>query len=79
MIVRIRHGVPFCYDVSPDHLSQKDRVGSNLDLVEDLRLKVSKGVVAALAGAMPLSRNAYKLPIFEALVRRAVLNATNGA
>jgi xanthine dehydrogenase YagS FAD-binding subunit len=30
---------------------------------------------AALEGASPLSRNAYKLPMFEALVRRAVLNA----
>jgi xanthine dehydrogenase YagS FAD-binding subunit len=29
----------------------------------------------ALAGAAPLSQNAYKLPIFEALVRRAVLSA----
>ena len=32
---------------------------------------------AALAGAQPLSGNAYKLPIFEALVRRAVLTARN--
>jgi xanthine dehydrogenase YagS FAD-binding subunit len=30
---------------------------------------------AAVAGATPLARNAYKLPIFEALVRRAVLAA----
>ena len=34
---------------------------------------------AALAGATPLSQNAYKLPIFEALVRRAVLDAAKGA
>lgn len=34
---------------------------------------------AALAGAMPLSQNAYKLPIFEALVRRAVLAAMRQA
>jgi len=33
---------------------------------------------AALAGATPLSQNAYKLPIFEALVRRAVLEAAQG-
>jgi xanthine dehydrogenase YagS FAD-binding subunit len=33
---------------------------------------------AALAGAAPLTRNAYKLPIFETLVRRAIL-AANGA
>ncbi len=31
---------------------------------------------AALAGATPLSKNAYKLPLFEALVRRAILKAT---
>ena len=30
---------------------------------------------AAIAGAAPLSRNAYKLPIFETLVRRALLAA----
>jgi xanthine dehydrogenase YagS FAD-binding subunit len=30
---------------------------------------------AALDGATPLSKNAYKLPLFEALVRRAILNA----
>jgi xanthine dehydrogenase YagS FAD-binding subunit len=30
---------------------------------------------AAVRGATPLARNAYKLPIFEALVRRALLAA----
>jgi len=30
---------------------------------------------AAIASAMPLSKNAYKLPIFETLVRRAILAA----
>lgn len=30
---------------------------------------------AAIAGAAPLSNNAYKLPVFEALVRRALLAA----
>ncbi len=30
---------------------------------------------AALDGATPLSKNAYKLPLFEALVRRAILEA----
>ena len=34
---------------------------------------------AALEGATPLSQNAYKLPIFGALVRRAVLDAAKGA
>ena len=32
---------------------------------------------AALAGAQPLSGNAYKLPIFETLVRRAVVAASS--
>jgi xanthine dehydrogenase YagS FAD-binding subunit len=30
---------------------------------------------AALAGATPLTKNAYKLPLFETLVRRAILKA----
>jgi len=30
---------------------------------------------AALAGATPLSKNGYKLPLFEALIRRAILAA----
>jgi len=30
---------------------------------------------AALDGATPLAKNAYKLPLFEALVRRAILKA----
>ena len=30
---------------------------------------------AALAGVTPLSKNAYKLPIFETLVRRAIMAA----
>ena len=34
---------------------------------------------AALAGATPLSQNAYKLPIFEAVARRAVLSAAHSA
>jgi xanthine dehydrogenase YagS FAD-binding subunit len=33
---------------------------------------------AAIQGAMPLSENAYKLPIFETLVRRAILAASGG-
>ena len=34
---------------------------------------------AALAGAAPLSGNAYKLPIFETLVERAILSAARSA
>jgi xanthine dehydrogenase YagS FAD-binding subunit len=32
---------------------------------------------AAIAGASPLSSNAYKLPVFEALVKRTLLNAAS--
>jgi xanthine dehydrogenase YagS FAD-binding subunit len=35
--------------------------------------------VAALSGAAPLTKNAYKLPLFETLVRRAVLAAAASA
>jgi xanthine dehydrogenase YagS FAD-binding subunit len=34
---------------------------------------------AALSGAAPLSKNAYKLPLFETLVRRAILAAAGHA
>jgi xanthine dehydrogenase YagS FAD-binding subunit len=34
---------------------------------------------AALQGAAPLTKNAYKLPIFETLVRRAILGAARSA
>ncbi|HYA58727.1 MAG TPA: FAD binding domain-containing protein [Burkholderiaceae bacterium] len=33
---------------------------------------------AAVEGATPLSQNAYKLPLFEVLVRRSILQATAG-
>ena len=32
---------------------------------------------AALAGATPLAQNAYKVPIFEALIRRAIIDAAS--
>jgi len=33
----------------------------------------------ALAGATPMTKNAFKLPIFEAVVRRTILRAAKGA
>jgi xanthine dehydrogenase YagS FAD-binding subunit len=33
---------------------------------------------AAIESATPLSENAYKLPIFEAIVRRAIICAASG-
>lgn len=46
--------------------------------------RVDEGVAraaarAALAGATPLPGNAYKLPVFEVIVRRALLAAAGGA
>ena len=35
----------------------------------------ARAAQAALTGATPLSKNAYKLPLFETLVRRAILQA----
>ncbi len=35
--------------------------------------------VAAIAGAAPLGKNAYKVPVFEALVRRAILDTARTA
>jgi len=42
--------------------------------------RVDEGVAgeaarAALEGATPLSKNSYKVPLFETLVRRAILKA----
>jgi xanthine dehydrogenase YagS FAD-binding subunit len=60
----------------PYRAKEAEKVLAGKPITEDAARSAAR---AALAGAMPLSRNAYKLPIFEALVRRAVLNATNGA
>ena len=60
----------------PYRAKEAEKVLAGKSITEDTARSAAG---AALAGAMPLSRNAYKLPIFEALVRRAILNATNGA
>jgi xanthine dehydrogenase YagS FAD-binding subunit len=46
-------------------------------VVDETTARAAAG--AALAGASPLTQNAYKLPIFETLVRRAVLAAAGSA
>lgn len=46
-------------------------------VVDEATARAAAG--AALAGASPLTNNAYKLPIFETLVRRAVLAAAGSA
>jgi len=40
---------------------------------------VRRAANAAVADAAPLSKNAYKLPVFEALVRRTLLSAASAA
>jgi xanthine dehydrogenase YagS FAD-binding subunit len=45
--------------------------------------RISEGIArsaakSAIAGAAPLSKNAYKLPVFEVLVRRTILSAVSG-
>jgi xanthine dehydrogenase YagS FAD-binding subunit len=49
-------------------------VGKRID--SELALTAAQ---AAMRGAAPLSQNAYKLPVFEALIRRAVLAAAGAA
>jgi len=44
-------------------------------LREDVAGKAAK---AALTGATPLSQNGYKLPVFEAVIRRTILRAGEG-
>ncbi|HVH86252.1 MAG TPA: xanthine dehydrogenase family protein subunit M [Terriglobales bacterium] len=43
---------------------------------EDLARSAAK---EAIVGATPMTNNAYKLPIFEAIVRRTIVRATKGA
>jgi xanthine dehydrogenase YagS FAD-binding subunit len=56
----------------PHRAREAERALAGKPLTEDV---VRGAARAALAGAAPLSRNAHKLPIFEALVRRAVFAA----
>ncbi len=46
-------------------------VGQRID-----QATAARAARAALDGATPLSKNAYKLPLFEALVRRTIIQAT---
>ena len=59
----------------PYRAKQAESALAGKQVTEDV---VREAARAALAGAMPLSHNAYKLPVFEALVRRAILEATKG-
>ena len=60
----------------PYRAAEAERMLSGQRVDEDVARSAAH---AALEGAEPLSRNAYKLPIFETLVRRAILYAMTGA
>jgi len=47
-------------------------VGQRID-----QAMAARAAQAALDGATPLSKNAYKVPLFEALVRRTIIQAVS--
>lgn len=51
------------------------RLRSSVNLINEE--SVRRAARAAVQGATPLSQNAYKVPIFETLVRRAILLAAS--
>jgi xanthine dehydrogenase YagS FAD-binding subunit len=58
----------------PHRASAAEQALAGKQITEDTARDAAR---AALEGAAPLSQNAYKLPIFEALVRRALLGAAH--
>jgi len=58
----------------PHRAGAAERALAGKPITEDVAREAAR---AALTGAAPLSGNAYKLPVFEALVRRTVLAAAN--
>lgn len=59
----------------PYRASRAERLLVGRPVVEEAATAAAR---AAIAGATPLTKNRYKLPIFAALVRRAILRAANG-
>jgi xanthine dehydrogenase YagS FAD-binding subunit len=57
---------------TPRRAVESERVLTGRDLREDL---VREAARVAVAGATPLSKNAYKVPVLEAVVRRTILAA----
>ena len=57
---------------TPRRALESEQVLTGRDLNEDL---VRQAARAAVAGATPLSKNAYKVPVLEAVVRRTILAA----
>ncbi|MDR3418452.1 MAG: FAD binding domain-containing protein [Nevskia sp.] len=59
----------------PHRAKQAEGLLAGKHIGEDLAREAGR---AALEGATPLAKNAYKLPLFETLVRRAILKAALG-
>jgi xanthine dehydrogenase YagS FAD-binding subunit len=57
---------------TPRRAVESERVLTGRDLSESF---VREAARAAVAGATPLSENAYKVPVLEAVVRRTILAA----
>lgn len=59
---------------TPKHAAEAEKLLVGKPITEDL---ARQAATAALAGATPLSKNAYKMPILEAVIRRTILQAAN--
>jgi xanthine dehydrogenase YagS FAD-binding subunit len=57
---------------TPHRAVESERVLTGRNLSQDLVREAARG---AVAGATPLSRNAYKVPVLQAVVRRTILAA----
>jgi xanthine dehydrogenase YagS FAD-binding subunit len=57
---------------TPRRAFESERILTGKNVSEDLAREAAR---AAIAGATPLSKNAYKVPVLEAVVRRTILAA----
>jgi xanthine dehydrogenase YagS FAD-binding subunit len=57
---------------TPRRASESERLLIGKPLTEDLARQAAS---AAVAGATPLSKNGYKVPVLETVVRRTILAA----
>jgi xanthine dehydrogenase YagS FAD-binding subunit len=56
----------------PRRATESERILAGQSLNDEHAAEAAR---AAVAGATPLSKNAYKIPILEAVVRRTILQA----
>jgi xanthine dehydrogenase YagS FAD-binding subunit len=57
---------------TPRRAIESERLLIGQPLTEDLARRAAR---AAVAGATPLSKNGYKVPVLEAVVRRTIMAA----